>query len=168
MAYDRTNKKYICDYCGNVMHLYSNEWHVSNSRAKCPMCIKKEKLMKEQSKYLKRQSREPRSYSYDRGSWKDDITFWTVVKWLLSPYWAGPYLLYVGIKYRRRFWLGIGIEATLLFPILILLLNLVPQMTDYDHPMYNITGYIFLGLCLINVVLLVVYWIRLKEYDEDN
>lgn len=168
MAYDRVNKKYICDYCGNVMHLSIDGWEVGNGHAKCPMCVKKDKFMKEQTKYMRKQERQAKRV--DRYYSSSDITFmsvlWFIIKWMFCMVWGGPWLIYKGIR-ERKYWISIiGAEFTTLTGVFIYLTNTYPEYMDVYNEELPLHTLIMVVLMILNIIFLIIVYIGFRGDDD--
>lgn len=163
MAYK--NGSYYCDYCG-VKKGPVDGWKVGNSGAICPKCQMEMKVLKLQEEELKRRKREDkeskRNNTYSSGSsgWEK---FLVIMKWFFCFLWGGPYLAIQGYKTKNRFWLISGIEFTVVIIIFAILVNLMPDFTNSTEPMHIALTYIFGILFVVNIVGLIVYWVKYRE-----
>jgi uncharacterized ion transporter superfamily protein YfcC len=169
MAYK--NGSYYCDSCG-VKQGPSAGWKVANSAATCPKCQQEMKVLKMQEKELERNKDEfkkrnkTREYTSNSSS-LSDLSGWekflVIMKWIFSFVWGGPYLAIQGYKNKNKFWLITGIEFTLVFIFAAIVVNLIPGLTESTEPLHVFLTYLIGGLLVINIIALIVYWVKYRE-----
>lgn len=163
MAWNNETKKYSCDYCGNIMNLRTEGWSVGNNGAICPMCSKKLDIMKKQEKFM-RQHDTVRSSNTTYKSSGISMSFWEVLwfifKWIMSPFWGGVYILFIGINERIKPLIIIGVEYTILSLSFIILANSLPELFLDPRSWYM---HIIVILFMLNVVALVIIYNTFKD-----
>ena len=85
------------------------------------------------------------------------------MKWIFSYVWGGPYLIIQGYKTRNKFWFFAGIEFTIVLIVAAVIMNAIPGLTESTEPLHIFLTYLIGGLLVINIIALVVYWVKYRE-----
>ena len=178
--------KQRCDKCGKVgSDVYSTFGDFPGYKRLCSRCdenLRKEKKDKEKlqkdldsikvkQKELERKKDEYKSSSTrertSSGSSFSDLGVWgiflVIIKWIFSFVWGGPYLAIQGYKNKNKFWLITGIEFTLVFIFAAIVVNVIPGLTESTEPLHVFLTYLIGGLLVINIIALIVYWVKYRE-----
>lgn len=169
-----SNYTKTCDRCGvtvpgsseAVKYINTGFFSAGNY---CKKCIEEMEVKKKAEKQEKKEKELERKSdnSFSDGSSFSDLDGWgkflVVMKWIFSYIWGGPYLIVQGYKTRNKFWFFTGIEFTIVLIIGAVIMNAIPGLTESTEPLHVFLTYLIGGLLLINVVALVVYWVKYRE-----